>query len=89
MDLTLPESQEPEISPSLGHFIPKDVNMGTSLVVQWLGLQAVNAGRLGSIPGQGTRSHMKQPRVHLPQLRPGKSRLVVSSSVQPRGLYSP
>ena len=41
MDLTLPESQEPEISLSLGHFIPKNVNMGTSLVVQWLGLQAL------------------------------------------------
>ena len=31
---------------------------GTSLVVQWLGLHAPNAGGLGSIPGQGTRSHM-------------------------------
>ena len=53
MDLTLPESQEPEISPSLGHFIPKDVNMGTSLVVQWLGLQAVNAGRFYCLSLQG------------------------------------
>ena len=26
------------------------------LVVQWLGLQAFNAGCLGLIPGQGTRS---------------------------------
>ena len=31
---------------------------GTSLVVQWLRLHAPNAGRLGSIPGQGARSHM-------------------------------
>ena len=31
---------------------------GTFLVVQWLRLQAPNAGGLGSIPGQGTRSHM-------------------------------
>ncbi|TEA28249.1 hypothetical protein DBR06_SOUSAS3310030 [Sousa chinensis] len=31
---------------------------GTSLVVQWLRLHAPNAGGLGSIPGQGTRSHM-------------------------------
>ena len=30
----------------------------TSLVVQWLGCQAPNAGGPGSIPGQGTRSHM-------------------------------
>ena len=31
---------------------------GTSLVVQWLGYCASNAGDLSSIPGQGTRSHM-------------------------------
>ena len=31
---------------------------GTSLVVQWLRFHAPNAGVLGSIPGQGTRSHM-------------------------------
>ena len=30
----------------------------TSLGVQWLGLWAPNAGDLGSISGQGTRSHM-------------------------------
>ncbi|TEA37693.1 hypothetical protein DBR06_SOUSAS9210008, partial [Sousa chinensis] len=29
-----------------------------SLVVQWLRLCAPNAGGPGSIPGQGTRSHM-------------------------------
>ena len=33
-------------------------------MVQWLRLHASNAGGLGSIPGQGTRSHMLQ-------LRPG------------------
>ena len=33
---------------------------GTSLVVQWLRLHVPNAGSLGSIPGQGTRSHMPQ-----------------------------
>jgi len=32
----------------------------TSLVVQWLGLQAPNAGDSGLISGQGTRSHMPQ-----------------------------
>ena len=33
-------------------------------MVQWLRPHAPNARGLGSIPGQGTRSHM-------PQLRPG------------------
>ena len=32
--------------------------LGTSLVAQWVGRRAPNAGGLGSIPGQGTRSHM-------------------------------
>ncbi|TEA34221.1 hypothetical protein DBR06_SOUSAS2710098, partial [Sousa chinensis] len=31
---------------------------GNSLVVQWLRLHAPNAGGPGSIPGQGTKSHM-------------------------------
>ena len=30
---------------------------GTSLLVQWLRIRVPNAGGLGSIPGQGTRSH--------------------------------
>ena len=38
-------------------------------MVQWLGLHALNAGGLGSIPGQGTRSHM-------PQLRLGTVKLI-------------
>ena len=33
---------------------------GTSLVVQWLRLCAPNAGGLGLILGQGTRSYMQQ-----------------------------
>ena len=37
------------------HF--KSEQIGTSLVVQWLRLCAPNAGDLGLIPGQGTRSH--------------------------------
>ena len=41
----------------------------TSLVVQWLRLHAPNAGGLGSIPGQGTRSHMPQQRICRPQGR--------------------
>ena len=36
----------------------KDSTVGTSLVVQWVRLCAPNAGDRGSIPGQGTRSHM-------------------------------
>ena len=40
----------------------KDKKYRTSLVVQWLGLCASNAGGPGSIPGQGTRSHMPQLR---------------------------
>ena len=32
---------------------------GTSLVAQWLRLHTPNAGGPGSIPGQGTRSHMR------------------------------
>ena len=31
---------------------------GTSLVVQWIRLCALNAGAPGSIPGQGTGSHI-------------------------------
>ena len=41
--------------------------LGTSLLVQWLRLSAPNAGGPGSIPGQGTRSHMLQ-------LRPGEAK---------------
>ena len=36
---------------------------GTSLVVQWLRLHTPNAGDPGSIPGQGTRSHMPQLKI--------------------------
>ena len=37
--------------------------MGASLVVQWLRLGAPNAGGLGLIPSQGTRSHMQQLKI--------------------------
>ena len=44
---------------------------GSSLVVQGLRLHALNAGGLGSIPGQRTRSHIPQLRVYgLQQRRP-------------------
>ena len=36
------------------------IQLGTSLVVQWLRLHIANAGAVGLIPGQGTRSHMFQ-----------------------------
>ena len=32
--------------------------LGTSVVVQWLRLRTPNAGGWGSIPGQGTGSHL-------------------------------
>ena len=38
-----------------------------SLVVEWLRFWAPNAGDLSLIPGQGTRSHMPQLRVHILQ----------------------
>ena len=38
---------------------------GICLEVQWLRLWAPDAGGLGLIPGQRTRSHMLQPRLHL------------------------
>ena len=37
--------------------------MGVSLVVQWLRLCVPNAGGLGSIPGQGTRSHLSKLKI--------------------------
>ena len=50
-------------------------------MAQWLRLHVPNAGDLGSIPGQGTRSHtlqLEDPTYHnqdqrscMPQLRPG------------------
>ena len=43
--------------------------MGASLVVQWLRLRAPNAGGPGSIPGQGTRSHVPQLSVPVQQLK--------------------
>ena len=42
---------------------------GAFLVIQWLRLHTPNAGGLDSIPGQGTRSHILQLRVHRPQLK--------------------
>ena len=36
----------------------------SSLVVHWMGHWAPNAGVPGSIPGQGSRSHMPEQRSH-------------------------
>ena len=69
-------------------YVLREDNLETSLVVQWLRLHAPNAGDLGSIPGQGTRSHILQLRCWMPQLRPcmcvGVSHSVMSDSVMPR-----
>ena len=35
-----------------------------------------NAGVLGSIPGQGTRSHIPQLKFHMLQLRPSAAKLI-------------
>ena len=45
----------------------KKLGLGTSLEVQGLRLCAPNAGGPGSIPVQGTRSHMPQLRVNVLQ----------------------
>ena len=42
--------------------------VGTSLVIQWLRLYVPSVGAPGSIPGQGTGSHMLLLRVLRPQL---------------------
>ena len=59
------------LSPTSRHRGTKSLSAGTSLVVQWLRLQAPNTGGPGSIPGQGSRSHMPQLRGHMQQLKPG------------------
>ena len=55
-------------------FLAKAAITGISLVVQWLRLCTPNAGDPGSIPGQGTRSHMLQLKMEDPtwsQSQPG------------------
>ena len=47
----------------------KFANPMDSLVAQWLGRLTPNTEGPGSVPGQGTRSHMSQLRVCAPQLR--------------------
>ena len=50
--------------------------LGTTLVVQWLGLCAPSSGGLGSIPGQETRPQMVQLTACMPQLRPGAAKQI-------------
>ena len=50
-------------------FFKMEPDSGTSLVVQWLRLCTSSVGALGSTPGQGTRSHTLQLRVHMLQLK--------------------
>jgi len=38
-------------------------------MVKWLRFYNPNSGSPGSIPGQGTRSHMPQLRVRMPQVK--------------------
>ena len=68
-------------STTLEFFLPTTVTItgssskyyiGTSLLVQWLRLHTPNVEGPGSIPGQGTRSHMPQLRVSMLQLRPSR-----------------
>ena len=47
----------------------QEFHLRTSLVVQWLRLCAPRVGNLGSIPSQGTRSHMLQLRPWHSQIR--------------------
>lgn len=43
--------------------VKEAVDIGTSLLVEWLRLYASYAGALGLIPGQGTASHMLQLKI--------------------------
>ena len=61
------EFQNPECRTSKIKSIITEIAV-TFLVVQWLRLQPPNAGVLGLISSQGTRSYMFQLRVHMLQL---------------------
>ena len=56
---------------ALGYYLTVEKNElpGTSLVVQWLKLQASSTGDPGLIPGQETRSYMMQLRVSMLRLK--------------------
>ena len=54
------------------------MTLGTSLIAQWLRPHAPNAGGLGLVPGQRTRSHMAQLKILYAaiskQLRPASAK---------------
>ena len=53
-----------KVWPTVGKTVNRNcLSLGTSLVVQWLRLHAPNTRGPGSIPGQGTRSHMLQLKI--------------------------
>ena len=52
-----------------GRGLNEETGRGTSLVVHWLRFRAPSVVDPGCIPGQGTRSHMPQLRVHMLQLK--------------------
>ena len=55
---------------------------GTSLVIQWLKLHDPRAGGLGSIPGQGTRSHMLQLKIARAATKNGNNKFLKSCMSQ-------
>ena len=63
-----------EVPPHKRAIIKKSTNNRASLV-QRLRLCAPNAGGSDSIPVQGTRSHMLQLKICMPQLRPHAAKL--------------
>ena len=65
------------MNPCLLNFPNLHSEMYTFLVVQWLRLHTPNAGGPGVIHGEGTRSHMLQPkkkRSLVPQLSPDEAK---------------
>ena len=50
-------------------FYKELLKISAYLVVQCVRPRVPSAGGLGSIPGQGTRSHTQQSRIHMPQLK--------------------
>ena len=62
---------------------------GTSLVVQWLRFHTPNEGGLGSIPGQGIRSHMVQLKIPHAANKTWNSQIkIFSASFLPEGRWT-
>ena len=66
--------------------------LGTSPVVQWLRLRTPSAGRPGSIPGQGTRSHMhaatKSPHAATKKIPHAAMKISLAATKTPRSQTS-